>query len=445
LPPRNRSYLSRTYAVFQLMSYSFPPIVLGSTAVTGGAATALAATTAPAILATTMATLKAPVATSTAMAMPTAPLASMPSPAMASSTSALSNLPGGPFIYLPSFSIALSGAVIFLLLATLSTYQCLRHRAWYFNLLPQAAFLSAAGMIARTHATLHTSNLSAFTAQTLLLMIPGSLIGIANIFTFTRLMWWVTPSDKRNARTLLCPPKWISAVWVGTLAATDIVKTVGMNLRMNPTAQRAEEIGLVLQFFVLAAFAGLMGRFMWMSRAWLVNGDAEARDWRMLGWTICSVAAIDAVSFIVGTSRKQIADGEMQFRAMYVVVEFDAAPNPVLPTTTSQGLSFVATHEWPFWFGDVLPILLMYCLYCYNHPGAYLPREYTRLRFKIQSIERLKSGGPWQLTISNPIPTERDARRVEEGKMFMAQGVGETVRVEEVPVSMPGRKEVNAL
>src|SRR5690349_3975549 len=112
----------------------------------------------------------------------------------------------------------------------------------------------------------------------------------------------------------------------------------------------------------------------------------------------------------------------MQLRAIYVVLEFDAAPNQVLPATTSQGPSFIATHEWTFWFGDVLPIFLMYSLFSANHPGEYLPREYTRLRFKIRNIERLKSGGPWQLTISNPIPNEQDVRRLEEGKMFMAQG-----------------------
>jgi len=92
-------------------------------------------------------------------------------------------------------------------------------------------------------------------------------------------------------------------------------------------------------------------------------------------------------------------------------------------------LSFVATHEWPFWLGDVLPMVIALSLFAWNNPGHYLPRQYTRLIFKIKDIERVKSMGNWQATISNPIQIEDE----EAQDRFIVQQVAVQSRRDVLP------------
>lgn len=329
-----------------------------------------------------------------------------------------------PYIYTPSFSIAVVGSVVFAIAGFALSAQLIRNKAWYFNLMPQAALIEAAGMIARTDSTLHVTNLTAFAVQMLATSIPASLVAIGNIFTFTRLMWWVTPSDKRTFQTIGVPTKWVSAIWASMSVACDILKSIGSNLRTNPTAQKVEMIGLILQFFVFAAFTLFSARFMWRARSWLISGEAESKYWERLGWTIVGVMGTLAVCNSKSPSLQSLTNPP-QLRAIFVVIEFDGQPqlpaNPAAAAAAASSppmLSFIAIHEWPFWFFDVFPMAVAFALFICNNPGDYLPREYTRLRFKIRDIERVKSTSPWQVTISNPIQIP-----VEDKMETMVMGV----------------------
>lgn len=121
------------------------------------------------------------------------------------------------------------------------------------------------------------------------------------------------------------------------------------------------------------------------------------------------------------------------------MVEFDGQPK--IPSTSAAAaataamtpmLSFVATHEWPFWFGDVLPILTALSLFAWNNPGHYLPREYTKLVFKIKDIERIQSMSNWQATISNPIQIE-DEEDLKGRDRFIVQQVAVQRRRDVLP------------
>ena len=183
-----------------------------------------------------------------------------------------------------------------MLLGAILSVQLIRTRSWYFNLIPQAAFVETAGMIARTHSTLHLSNLTAFAIQMFgITTIPASLTAIGTIFTFTRLIWWVTPNDKLNMQNVGVPVKWVSAIWAGMSIGCDIAKAVGMNLRTIPFAPKIQLIGTVVQTFVFAGFAIFTTRFMIRAQRWAVNGDAQSKSWENLGWTMVAVMSVLAV------------------------------------------------------------------------------------------------------------------------------------------------------
>lgn len=256
---------------------SFPTIPIASTPTFG---------VTPTVVATTMATLTQSTLFIVPSGLPTNPQAA---------TSPMATTAVNPYIYAPSFSIAVVGSISFLIAGFILSAQLIRNKAWYFNLIPQAALLEAAGMIARTDSTLHVTNLTAFAAQVLATAIPESLVAIGDIFTFTRIMWWVTPTDKRNHENMGVPVKWVSAIWASMSVTCDILKAIGSTLRTNPTAQKVEMVGLILQFFVFTAFTMYSARFMWRARRWLISGEAEAKSWERLGWTVVGVMGTLAV------------------------------------------------------------------------------------------------------------------------------------------------------
>lgn len=162
--------------------------------------------------------------------------------------------------------------------------------------MPQAALIGAAGMIARTHAVLNIGNMGAFAAAMFATQIPPSLVVFGNFFTFTRIMWWITPETELHTGTMMLPPKQMSLIWGGVYMVGEIAKAIGTNMRTNPIAHRAQEIGIIYQMFCLALFSGFVHRYMRISRSWDVPYDAALRGWRGLGWTVCAVSAILTVS-----------------------------------------------------------------------------------------------------------------------------------------------------
>jgi hypothetical protein len=161
--------------------------------------------------------------------------------------------------------------------------------------------IAAASFIARAHSVRTLSQTGAtgpFIIFTLLDTAGGTVTNIGIIFTYTRLMFWVTPEDKRHFQTLWSPPMWTSFTWAFLLFIGDASKTVAQMAldRMSPLSMLIQIIALIYQFFVLAGFTFVTYRFMRISKKWLVHGECDAKDWRRLGWTIVASAAIMTVS-----------------------------------------------------------------------------------------------------------------------------------------------------
>jgi hypothetical protein len=53
-------------------------------------------------------------------------------------------------------------------------------------------------------------------------------------------------------------------------------------------------------------------------------------------------------------------------------------------------------------------------IYIVYHPGKYLPREYTRLKFDTKKLEKEKRENPALMTISNTTSTREDPKGLFE-------------------------------
>jgi len=220
-------------------------------------------------------------------------------------------------------------------------------------------------------------------------MVP-SLLAIGIFFVFTRVIWFVTPNEKRNKQVIGLPIHHITLLWGLAFVIPDLTKGV-MGMAFKELAQcdphsypvRIEEICMVIQIFVFMLFTVWTARFMQMANHWLIPGEAEAKNWRKLGWATVASSAI------------------MTVRLIWSVVEADAKADK-----KSQG--FVKQHEWTFWLFSVFPCLLIYTIFQVENPGKYFPRDYTRFKFDTKKLEKQKMESSWPLTISNPIQTPND-------------------------------------
>jgi hypothetical protein len=202
---------------------------------------------------------------------------------------------------MPSFSMAIVGSMAFVISSVIHMIQIVKTRSWFFLPLAQAPLIVAASLIARTLSVLTLPTTGAtgpFIVFQLLDMASGTITSIGIIFTYTRVMFWVTPDDKRNFSTLWSPPMWTSFTWGLLLSFGDAAKTIAQLLieRTNPLSSRIQTIATVYQFFVISGFAFTAYRFMMISRRWLIHGECETKDWRKLGWTIVWAATTIAVS-----------------------------------------------------------------------------------------------------------------------------------------------------
>ena len=218
--------------------------------------------------------------------------------------------PGGkeshsPFMYQPSFSIAVGAAIIFIISTTITTVQLFSYKTWYFALILQAAVVDVVASVARCHAVLNPKSMGAYIIQMMGYQIAPSMLGISIFFTFTRVIWWVTPNDKRSRRVLWFPIHKISFCWTLLFALPDIGKGIAGNIGKpaegkmpNPASigSRIQQICLAVGFFVAALWTLWAIRFMRMSRKWIINGEAEDKDWRKLGWACVGSGVLLTVS-----------------------------------------------------------------------------------------------------------------------------------------------------
>jgi hypothetical protein len=135
--------------------------------------------------------------------------------------------------------------------------------------------------------------------------IAPSLLGISLFFTFTRIIWWVTPNEKRTRNVLWFPVHKISFFWTLFFAIPDMTKAIISNMEKpekgkppNPASlfNRIQQICLAIQFFVVVLWTLWAARLMRVSRKWVISGEAEDKNWRALGWACVASSTLLSVS-----------------------------------------------------------------------------------------------------------------------------------------------------
>ncbi|KAF1937703.1 hypothetical protein EJ02DRAFT_426353 [Clathrospora elynae] len=277
-----------------------------------------------------------------------------------------------PYIYDPSFALAIIGAILVTLLSIYSIYQYLRHRSYFFWAAIIAILMLVLGFICRLVSAYDEKKEAPFLVSWLMILLAPSFLAAACYTAFSRVIWFSCPTHALDFATLWCFPRWITPTFVifdlfsfliQLIGASQISRQYGDDASGSRTISASEQkallgrviliLGLVLQMLCFLSFSIISMRYFYISRQWTAHDLGDMKIWRKLSYTINVSSVIIAL------------------RAIYRTME--------IPHDKNYGLRYLQMHEWCFWTFDALPILAVLGVFAVWHPGRYLPRSYTGL------------------------------------------------------------------
>ncbi|ORY70324.1 uncharacterized protein BCR38DRAFT_503678 [Pseudomassariella vexata] len=279
-----------------------------------------------------------------------------------------SALPAGvkpPFpFYTPSFDLAVVGSAVFSALTVIHIMLLIKTRAWNLNLMPQAALMLGLGMILRLVVITNPALEAPFNISAFLLMLPGSLVAIQLISTYTRLIWWVTPPENRNFNTLWLPPWATSIILVLPTGAGDTLSAIGTGRFGFNAGTRILAVGAVVQMLIFMTFTFLVARFTFISRRWGIHPDKRQSS-RELGLSLTASGVFVSI------------------RGIMQVLEKDALQSLI---TTHRPTPTITTEEWPLWVFDFLPLFAVLAITASYYPGSYFPKRLVGFRLNTKGL-----------------------------------------------------------
>lgn len=228
------------------------------------------------------------------------PVGAMPLPQEAAS-------PFFPF-FTPSFDLALIGAVTASAMVCIHLGLIIRLKTAYFapGIIP-STIMFAVGMTARLIVIVSPSVTMAFTVSAFVLMVTSAILSTALIFTYTRLMWWVTPPEHRNIATLWLPPRATSFTIMIAATVGDVLSTIGSGQLIKPPPPRLQATGAVIKMLVWIFFFGLVARLTFISRRWRMDPDTRKGSLE-LGLALTAASFLLSVCFVPPASGQHATD-----------------------------------------------------------------------------------------------------------------------------------------
>ncbi|CAE7201213.1 hypothetical protein PTNB73_05943 [Pyrenophora teres f. teres] len=275
-----------------------------------------------------------------------------------------------PYIYEPSYTLAIIGVVVTLLLSFYSLSQYVRHRSWFFWAAIIAILMLDLGFITRLVSAYDEEKEDPFLISWLMILLAPSFLAAASYTAFSRVIWFSCPIHALNFQTLWCFPRWITSTFVTFDLFSFVVQLIGASqisrqYDRSPSGSRTISssernalpgrvilvLGLVLQMMCFISFSIISMRYFYLSRHWSAHDLGDMHLWRKLSYTINLSSVLIAL------------------RAVYRTME--------IPHDRDYGLLYLQSHEWCFWVFDAAPVLLVLAVFAVWHPGRYLPRSYT--------------------------------------------------------------------
>ncbi|PVI07715.1 hypothetical protein DM02DRAFT_512445, partial [Periconia macrospinosa] len=175
--------------------------------------------------------------------------------------------------------LAIIGAIIFLGITAIYVWLFARYQAWYFwAILAYSVAVECAGFIARVVSVCNTANADLFIISYLTLLLAPSFMAAACYTTFGRLLWWVTPPECHNVRTLWPPTRFVTSLFICFDLGSFLIQLLGAGVvgtvyaSKSLTAEDRQEriragldvlkMGFALQLICFSLFVLVSARFL---------------------------------------------------------------------------------------------------------------------------------------------------------------------------------------
>ena len=127
--------------------------------------------------------------------------------------------------------------------------------------------------------------------------------------TFGRIVFWVTPEEKRTFRYTWVPARWITTFFVSWDMAGFVISCIGVFVLianaskkgLTPDQQQNNlnitysilRVAFIWQIVVFAVFTIVSFRFMFASKAWKYDWPENGiKHWRKIAWAVNGASSL---------------------------------------------------------------------------------------------------------------------------------------------------------
>ena len=215
------------------------------------------------------------------------------------------------FGYNASMPMAWIGGVVTSLLFLVHLFQVFHYRGYYLYLFILGIVLEVLGYWIRVLAIREPNNVGAVAMSYMFITIAPSFIAATCYMTYSRIIYWVCPEEKRTLRDTGVPVGWITTIFISLDLTGFAIACMGVFVYiantsksdMTPEQQRQVPYGFLkvaffwqIALFVIFTMATL--RFMYSSKTFKYDWPNGSKEWRKIAWTNFGTMAIISVSFL---------------------------------------------------------------------------------------------------------------------------------------------------
>lgn len=319
-------------------------------------------------------------------------------PSMSNTTAPAATTSSSMFGYNASMPMAWIGGVIMSILFLVHLYQVFRYRGYYLYLFMFGIVLQVSGYWTRVVAIKQPDNVGAVAMTYLLITIAPSFIATTAYMTYGRIIYWVSPAEKRTVRYTWVPARWVTTTFVSLDCCALFISCVGIFVFISnenksglTDAQKRDipyqilKVAFFWQIAVFFLFTVASFRFMFSSKSFKYDWPNGSAEWRKLAW-------VNTGSMFIITVSPPLSSIHVTPSDLVSFVHFIAAcPSQSMPATTiseiTSGLSTYLTfcrslvssnHPSSSTYSNLcLAVLIIFSLI---NPAEIMPQEYTTIR-----------------------------------------------------------------
>ena len=216
---------------------------------------------------------------------------------MSNATAPAATTSSSMFGYDASMPMAWIGGVIMSVVFLVHLFQVFYYKGYYLYLFIFGIVLEVFGYWTRVIAIKQPDNVGVVAVTYLLITVAPSFIAATAYMTYGRIIYWVSPQEKRTLHYTWAPVKWITTIFVSLDLAAFFISCIGIfvfianqsKTDLNDEQKREVpyqvlKVAFFWQIAVFLVFTLASFRFMFSSKTFKYDWPNGSSEWRKIAW-----------------------------------------------------------------------------------------------------------------------------------------------------------------